>query len=1190
LRKLLSLPLKFIQWLVAHPRLTVGIGVLFLIALVWIISPLIGMESVTLRIYLSVGILLLWLIFIIVDQYRSDRNAKRFEESLNKQAQDHLLSIRPDRKGKIESLKNDFEKAVASLKESKLGKGRKGASVLYALPWYMFIGPPASGKSTALLNSGLQFPFHGGAGKGIQGVGGTRNCDWWFTNDSVLLDTAGRYVTAEEDREEWIGFLGLLKKYRKEKPINGVLASISVSDLIQASDEEIEYHAKNIRARIDELTHHLGIVFPVYLLFTKCDLLRGFVEFFEDLGKTEREQVWGATFSRKISSTEPPKNLFDNEFRLLCQSLSSRRIARLSSAMGSRKIRDIYGFPLQLASCREKFTRFVEILFQPNPYKENPIFRGFYFTSGTQEGTPIDRILSKVSRASGMPDPVSESFEAQSESKSYFIKNLFTDVIFPDRILAGSSSNMARQRGYMRIGIFIGGVLLALFASLALFISFAGNEHLIASAEGAVQKVSQIKVDDERQFENNIEMLDRALVRLSQLSRYDREGAPFRLRLGLYRGSTIYKPLRAVYFEQFRKLFMTPTKKLIEIELEGFVANQKKLAPDQNSDYYYSLLKTYILMSEPAHAEPKFLDNRLEEMWGRYLTLRFGEKQIPKGLQEATFRQIGFYSEQSGSEGVPRLTVETRLVQDTREALQQFPLSERMYGKIKREGSEGLEPYTLDTPFGGKKHPDILTGSYQVAGLFTEKGLKGLFKETMTRVLEGTRDETWVLGLQEGNRADLEDSIEKLYMSDYASEWQKFLESVRIRPAESLKEAAQEIEVLAKEDSPIKTLLKDVARQTDFGSRAPGEGLATGLIEKVKKELKLDSEQKTTIERKVNPIVLRFISFEEFVAPEDPKKQSGLAQYLGEISKVHDALPSIEQSDSKTAVQGIVGGGSNELVQSYKNTDKLLQQLDSDIRKTLSPLLLQPYENVFAGVMARAQSDFNNRWKTSIFDPCTQSIGGRYPFKRGGDDASLNDVADFFHPQNGSLWKFYEKELKPFIDDTNDRWTEKKWLNVGLGFSPEFLHNLQTAELISSGLFPRGSADPLLSFDLYPYPSPGVSEIIISVSGKEVRYRNEPQEWHPLAWPGTSETSGAAIMINAGGSRQGYQFPGRWGLFKLLDTANIVQLNPTKYRVEWTVKIQDEKIVKIRFDLRAQNLKNPFKPGLLSEFHCLARL
>ncbi len=112
-------------------------------------------------------------------------------------------------------LRERFEEAVATLKQQR----RSGHS-LYDLPWYVFIGAPGSGKTTALLNSGLKFPLEQRMGKGaLQGVGGTRNCDWWFTDEAVFLDTAGRYTTqdsdAASDSAAWGEFLALLRKYRQ---------------------------------------------------------------------------------------------------------------------------------------------------------------------------------------------------------------------------------------------------------------------------------------------------------------------------------------------------------------------------------------------------------------------------------------------------------------------------------------------------------------------------------------------------------------------------------------------------------------------------------------------------------------------------------------------------------------------------------------------------------------------------------------------------------------------------------------------------------------------------------------------------------------------------------------------------------------------------------------------------------------
>ncbi len=138
-----------------------------------------------------------------------------------------------------------------------------------------------SGKTTALANSGLQFPLADRFGKtALRGIGGTRNCDWWFTNEAVLLDTAGRYTTQEseqvQDAGEWLEFINLLRKYRRRQPINGVIITISISDLLSQSAEASRQQAVNLRQRLSELHEQLGIRFPVYVMVTKADLLKGF--------------------------------------------------------------------------------------------------------------------------------------------------------------------------------------------------------------------------------------------------------------------------------------------------------------------------------------------------------------------------------------------------------------------------------------------------------------------------------------------------------------------------------------------------------------------------------------------------------------------------------------------------------------------------------------------------------------------------------------------------------------------------------------------------------------------------------------------------------------------------------------------------------------------------------------------------
>jgi type VI secretion system protein ImpL len=263
------------------------VGLIFL-ALTW--AAALVFRGVTPLFWVAVGVTgvaVLGLVAFDLVRMRAARLASlALESGLGGQAG----GIRPDQQAEIAAMQAEFHKALRSLKSSRLG--HSGGDALNALPWYLIVGPSGAGKTTALRSSGLPFP-HAKGGR-VRGVGGTRNCDWWLSNDAVILDTAGRWATQDDDREEWLAFLDLLRQTRPKKPVNGILVAVSVTDL-QGEVDEIAALAKTLRERIDEVMGRLDMVLPVYLLVTKCDLVAGFVEMFGDLRDKERGQIWGFT-------------------------------------------------------------------------------------------------------------------------------------------------------------------------------------------------------------------------------------------------------------------------------------------------------------------------------------------------------------------------------------------------------------------------------------------------------------------------------------------------------------------------------------------------------------------------------------------------------------------------------------------------------------------------------------------------------------------------------------------------------------------------------------------------------------------------------------------------------------------------------------------------------------------------------
>jgi type VI secretion system protein ImpL len=299
---------------------------------------------------------LIWLIVWGVRKWRAVRASRKLEAAIEDDAEQATLRIRAEDRVPAQAVRDRLLTAVKTIRSSKLGE-LTGSAALYELPWYIVIGNPAAGK----------------------GIGGTRNCDWFLTSEGILLDTAGRYSVHEEDRAEWLGFLGLLKKHRPKAPINGILIAVSVAELSQGKPEAAIQLAKRLRQRVQELTEKLEVFAPLYLVFTKADLISGFAEFFEDFDRAERDRVWGATLpfepdrttggdkavrsdvqvDLNLEGRTDPVSAFDRHFDELRDGLKEISLARMSLQRGQALPTGLLTFPLEFAAVKPALRSFV---------------------------------------------------------------------------------------------------------------------------------------------------------------------------------------------------------------------------------------------------------------------------------------------------------------------------------------------------------------------------------------------------------------------------------------------------------------------------------------------------------------------------------------------------------------------------------------------------------------------------------------------------------------------------------------------------------------------------------------------------------------------------------------------------------------------------------------------------------------
>ena len=241
--------------------------------------------------FLLIGLIGLTLGALVVRKILLRRREQMFVHEVIAQDESIQRGLAPAEQDTAKELQARWKEAIEALRKSHL---RKYGNPLYVLPWYMVIGESGSGKTTAIKSARLSSPF--AEVSHTSGISGTRNCDWWFFEQAIILDTAGRYalpVDEGRDKDEWQKFLTLLARFRKREPLNGLVVTVAADRLAQATVEALQEDGRNIRRRIEELTRVLGARSPVYVMVTKCDLIQGASQFCAQLPEEALNQAMG---------------------------------------------------------------------------------------------------------------------------------------------------------------------------------------------------------------------------------------------------------------------------------------------------------------------------------------------------------------------------------------------------------------------------------------------------------------------------------------------------------------------------------------------------------------------------------------------------------------------------------------------------------------------------------------------------------------------------------------------------------------------------------------------------------------------------------------------------------------------------------------------------------------------------------
>lgn len=402
-----------------------------------------------------IGLLGLLLLFIFIRRQLLRSNEKAFVKRVIAQEGDAVFAAQDDHTLLIEDLEKQWQKAIDTLYRSKLSKAQ---NPVYALPWILVIGESGAGKTSMLKNSRLSSAVTDVEASAQ--YAGTKNCDWWFFEDAVILDTAGRYsipLEEKKDNAEWERFLSLLSKHRKNEPLNGLVVTVSVERLLENDKEIIQADALSIRKRINQLMVTIGAKFPVYLMITKMDRIYGFTDFCDALPETLQRQAMGFL---NESANEHWDEVIDEALGFVKEKVSDLQL--LSVEQQAKRRKEILLFSKEFDQITPALKAFTEVVFGEDTYQKIPMLRGVYFSSALSDGSSSSIFLSEYDLPQSSEKP---------QNKACFIQEFFKVILPSDRnIYTPIKEYLTWQRRNYKIAL---GAWLLLFISLAGIYSYS---------------------------------------------------------------------------------------------------------------------------------------------------------------------------------------------------------------------------------------------------------------------------------------------------------------------------------------------------------------------------------------------------------------------------------------------------------------------------------------------------------------------------------------------------------------------------------------------------------------------------------------------------------------------------------------------------------------------------------------------
>ncbi len=1028
---------------------------------------------------------------------------------------------------KFESLQGRFHGAIEFLQKTVVNKNGENIS-LATLPWYVFIGPKNSGKTSLLANSTLNFILAKQFKPEImKNIPTSEICDWWVTRDLVLVDIPSHYTRTVGKVQKnmprnsihnllWNNLLTLIQAH---KPLNGVVVAINLPELMKHHhSQQLSTVRADIKYSLLEARERFGKETPCYIVITKCDLIPGFKEFFAESTTDELAQSWGITLS-SLGANEKLSDVLFNRFNALIKRLNKQLIWRLHQERNPQARTLIKDFPLYMERIKENTIEFIKSL-----GFSDLCLNGIFFTSAIQQD---DEESSTTNSALTINQTHALQLlqEQPITSKPYFVRQLISQALLHHNEIPTPQLNTATPSWESY----------ALYAAAAAAITvtalFLGHDFVtgVEQAYSIQNKLAQYQIYLQQPDQQNDHLM-KSLPLLNSLQEAaeavnNNHFSSLASHLAFYSKKSQHTA-NQVYIQALQNIVLPGVRNT----LEKYLQNPNEKNPVQ----LYAVLKAYLMLTGQQPIQVEFVASTVKTLLASSSTDNIAA-QLTNHLSAAL------------RTNAKPITADESLIAQARKQLVSVTSVDLAYVILKNMNDNnstsaikiGTDNDSSTAVFVSK---DLAN---QIPTMFTASGYKAILAGEINVAASEATQGNVVLGAinPTQNSTTVADQLRTQYIANYIDIWESQLANIKLNSPKNFVELNSMLRTITSDNSPLLQMLQTIQKNTAFDT----------VMSASPKLQTLNMLLGNANNNQSNLLYQMFVSFKQ------------LHSYTDNLSRT----PDIGNATFQASVQHLQKLPNDPITQ----LDDLAQQVPEPMKSWLTSMSAQSWS-----LISTTASHFvDTQWQKTIMPAYHNDIADHFPFARNASqDVNLSSFTKFMG-QQGMLASFYQTYLRPFIDDSQPDWHWRDGDHKALPFKDDVLAQLQQAVKIQHAFFPNGDNQLYVQFSLQPVAlTPDAKTFNLTINGQQVNYqKNDPTTARVVAWPGNNNTSHTTSINFMGLNNQltTRTVQGDWAWFRLVDkaTQNVNTRKEIALKLDVDGKTAD-------FLLFTQGHFNPFLP------------